>query len=191
VSARTIYYCATSLDGYIATSDDDLDWLTKYQGSYDGPDAQPMEGSYDRFYDEIGALVMGSRTYEWVHDYQGGKDWPYAGKPTWVLTTRGELATFAGDDVDIRFAEGSVRDLYDEMAAAAGDRAIWVVGGGPLASQFAEAGLLDEVRLTLVPVVLGAGRPLFDRALPGGPLQLVSTHPFGTGMIEARYEIRR
>ena len=75
------------------------------------------------------------------------------------------------------------------MIAAAGDRDLWVVGGGNVASQFADAGLLDEVLVTVVPVVLGEGKPLFDRRLPGGPIQLTGTRAFSTGMVELRYAI--
>jgi dihydrofolate reductase len=81
--------------------------------------------------------------------------------------------------------------LYDQMIAAAGERNLWIVGGGNVASQFADEGLLDEVLVTVVPVVLGAGKPLFDRRLPGGPMQLMGTRAFRTGMVELRYEIRR
>ena len=77
------------------------------------------------------------------------------------------------------------------MIAAAGERDLWVVGGGNVASQFADRGLLDEVLVTVVPVVLGKGKPLFDRRVPGGPMQLAGTRTFDTGMVELRYEIVR
>ena len=77
------------------------------------------------------------------------------------------------------------------MVAAAGERNLWVVGGGNVASQFADAGLLDELLVTVVPVVLGDGKPLFDRRLPGGPMQLTGTRTFDSGMVELRYEIGR
>ena len=80
---KTQYYCAASLDGFIAESDDTLNWLTKYEGSFDGEGAEPMKGSYDRFYEGVGALVMGSATYQFVLDEVS--KWPYEGKPTWVL----------------------------------------------------------------------------------------------------------
>ena len=185
---RTQYYCAGSLDGYIAEADDTLDWLTGYQGSFGGADVEPMEASYDAFYEGVGALVMGAATYEFVLGEL--TDWPYAGKPTWVLTSR-DLPAPEGEDVDVRIGAVTVSDAYDEMIAAAGGRNLWVVGGGNVASQFADAGLLDEVILTVVPVVLGAGKPLFDRRLPGGPLQLTGTRAFDSGMVELRYEIRR
>jgi dihydrofolate reductase len=184
----TIYYCAVSLDGFIAESDDDLRWLTEYDGSFDGPGAQPMKGSYDSFYEDIGALVMGSVTYEWI--LREVTEWPYAGKPTWILTSRA-LPVPEGEDVDVRFADGDVGDLSGEMLAACGGRRLWVVGGGNVASQFVDRGLLDEAILTVVPVVLGKGKPLFDRRLPGGPMQLLGTRAFDTGMVELRYAIDR
>lgn len=82
---RAEYYCAASLDGFIAEADDTLEWLTGYQGSYDGPDAEPMKGSYDRYYETVGALVMGSKTYEFIIDHMGEEgSWSYPAKPTWV-----------------------------------------------------------------------------------------------------------
>ena len=185
---RTQYYCATLLDGYIAEADDTLDWLTKYEGSFEGDDAEPIKGSYERFYEGVGALVMGSATYEFVLRELG--EWPYKGKPTWVLTSR-DLPGPEGDGVDVRIGSAKVVDIYDEMIGAAGDRDLWVVGGGNVASQFADEGLLDEVLLTVVPVVLGGGKPLFDRRVPGGPIQLTGTRRFDSGMVELRYEIRR
>jgi dihydrofolate reductase len=93
--------------------------------------------------------------------------------------------------VDVRIVDARVPDLHPEMLAAAGAGNLWVVGGGNVASQFADEGLLDEVLVTVVPVVLGAGKPLFDRRLPAGPMQLTGTRTFDTGMVELRYEIRR
>jgi dihydrofolate reductase len=189
--AKTQYYCAASLDGFIAESDDTLDWLLKYEGSFEGDDAEPgpmSGGSYDRFYEGVGALVSGSTTYEFVLEHL--EEWPYGGKPTWVLTTR-DLPAPEGDDVDVRFADAKVRDLHDEMIAAAGQRNLWVIGGGNVASQFADEGLLDEVLVTVVPVVLAEGKPLFDRRLPGGPIQLTGTTTFDSGMVELRYEITK
>ena len=189
---RTQYYCAASLDGYIAESDDTLEWLMKYDGKFEGDAAQPMKGSYDRWYEGIGAIVMGSATYQFILDHMaaGGGEWAYKGKPAWVLTSR-DLPPPPGEEVDVRFANAAVRDLYDEMIAASGERDLWVMGGGNVASQFADEGLLDEVLVTVVPVVLGEGKPLFDRRLPGGPMQLAGTRAFDTGMVELRYEIRR
>ena len=189
--ATTVYYCASSLDGYIAESDDTLAWLMQYEGSFDSDEAEPIEGAYERYYDGVGSLIMGSATYEFVlGELADGGEWPYKGKPTWVLTSR-DLPEPEGEEVDVRIGGARVADLYDELVAAAGERNVWIVGGGNVASQFADEGLLDEVLVTVVPVVLGEGKPLFDRRLPGGPMRLMGTHSFDNGMVELRYEIGR
>ena len=187
----TQYYCAASLDGYIADVDDGLDWLTGYQGSFEHDAAEPGPmsdgGSYEDFYAGVGAVVSGSATYEFVLEHATG-EWPYAGRPYWVLSSR-DLPLPADDAADVRIVSASVADLHDEMMGAAGERNLWVVGGGNVASQFADAGLLDEVLLTVVPVVLGSGKPLFDRPLPGGPLQLTGSRLYDNGMVELRYRL--
>ncbi len=193
--SKTQYYCAASLDGYIAESDDTLAWLFNYEGSHqgDGVEPGPMTegGSYERFYEGVGALISGAITYEFVLGHLAeGSEWPYGGKPYWVLSSR-DLPVPEGEGVDVRIENAKVTDLRDQMISAAGDRNLWVVGGGNVASQFADAGLLDEVLVTVVPVVLGAGKPLFDNRLPGGPMELLGTRVFDTGMVELRYRVRR
>ncbi|GAA4810061.1 dihydrofolate reductase family protein [Nocardioides caeni] len=174
---RTVYYTATTLDGFLADPDDSLAWLMRQDLDEEGPQ------NYGAFIAGIGALVMGSTTYEWVLDHLGatGEAWSYA-QPTWVMTTR-ELAVPEG--ADVRFARGDVRDLQAELAAAAGDLDVWVVGGGDLAGQYADAGLLDEVIVSIAPVVLGAGRPLLPRRLD---LRLEETSRNGA-FVTARYSI--
>lgn len=181
------YYCAMSLDGFIAESDDRLDWLRKYEGTYDAVEAGDG-GGYERFYEQVGALVMGSVTYEWILGEL--QDWPYPGKPAWVLTSQ-DLPLPEGEDIDVRIVGAPVSELFDEMLATAGERDLWVVGGGNVASQFADHGLIDQVEVTVVPVVLGSGKPLFDRRLPGRPMQLLGIRATPTGMVELRYEVVR
>jgi dihydrofolate reductase len=195
--ARTVYYCASSLDGYIAEADDSLDWLLGYEGTFEHEAAEPGPmsegGGYERFYESVRALVSGSATYEWIIDHldvSGGGQWPYRGKPCWVLSSR-QLRRPEGEGVDVRIADASVGELYEEMAAAAGDGVLWVVGGGGVASQFADEGRLDEVHVTVVPVVLSVGKRLFERRFPSGSMQLTGTRAFKNGMVELRYEIRR
>jgi dihydrofolate reductase len=193
--SKTQYYCAASLDGYIAEADDSLDWLLTYEGSFEGDAAEsgPRSegGAYARFYEGVGALISGATTYEFVLDHLGeDSDWPYTGKPYWVLSSR-DLPVPKGEEIDVRVVDAKVADLYEEMITAAGERNLWIVGGGNVASQFAEESLLDEVLVTVVPVVLGGGKPLFDNRLPGGPMQLIGTRAFDSGMVELRYEIRR
>ncbi|MBN1529510.1 MAG: dihydrofolate reductase [Thermoleophilaceae bacterium] len=181
--AATRYYLAQSLDGYLAEVDGGIDWLEDYEGEAElaGPDL--IDGSYDEFIAGIGALAMGSATYEFV---LGVGRWPYAGLPTWVFTSR-RLPTMQG--ADIRFANGPVAPHHAHMTAAAGDRDVWLVGGGDLAWQFAADGLIDELILTVVPVVLGSGLPTFAGRLTD-PLVLTGVRPFRSGMVELRYRFQ-
>ncbi len=152
----TQYFTATSLDGFIADPEHSLSWLLSRDVDPDGP------MSYHQFIESVGAIVMGSTTYRWVleHDPSAADSWPYD-KPCWVFTHR-DLPHSSGD---IRFVQGSVGPVHREMVAAAGERNVWVVGGGDLAGQFADAGLLDEVWVQYAPVTLGAGAPLLPRRL--------------------------
>jgi len=185
--ARTVYYAAMSLDGYIAEPEEKLGWLMNFDGpgsATAGGDSSPVAESYPEFMRGIGSLVMGSKTYEFVLN-EGG--WSYGEMPTWVYTRR-ELPSIEG--ASLRFAAGDVAELHPEVLAAAGDKDLWLIGGGDLASQYVAAGLLDLVRVTVVPVVLGSGLPLFAEPMPA-PMKLLGTTPFDNGMIELSYEIVR
>lgn len=182
---KTQYYTATSLDGFIATEDDSLDWLF--------PLGDLNDTSYPAFIAEVGALAMGSTTYEWMLRHADhvsestGSQWPYT-QPTWIFTSR-ELRPIPG--VDLRYVRGDVRPVHEQMRAAAGDKNLWIVGGGDLAGQFFDAGLLDELLVQVGSVTLGKGKPLFPRRLTSPPLRLVSVHQVGPGFAELRYEVPR
>ncbi|MCI1746876.1 MAG: dihydrofolate reductase family protein [Acidipropionibacterium sp.] len=148
----THFYTASSLDGFIATDDHSLEWLFAQDFDADGPMAYPV------FIQRIGALVMGSSTFEWLLRNQDS--WEYA-QPAWVFTHR-DLPI--PDGADVRFVQGAPAEIIDDIAASAGGKDIWVMGGGDLAGQFAEAGLLDEIWVQFAPVMLGSGQPLFTRA---------------------------
>lgn len=182
---RTQYYTASSLDGFIATEDDSLDWLF--------PLGDVNDTSYPQFIREVGALAMGSSTYEWMlrHVVRPGSDqpgaWPYA-QPTWIFSSRA-LPGIPG--ADLRFARGDVRPVHAQMREAAGGRNVWIVGGGELVGQFHDAGLLDDVIVQVGSVTLGGGKPLLPRRITQPALKLVSVQRFGEGFAELRYEVRR
>ncbi len=150
----THYFTASSLDGFIATPEHSLDWLLKQDVDAEGPMA------YQLFEKTIGALAMGASTYEWVLAHEKGT-WGYQ-QPTWVFTHR-ELPILAGASVVL--TQASTDEVHAEMTAAAGGKDLWIVGGGDLAGQFADAGLLDEVWVQFAPVTLGSGAPLLPRTL--------------------------
>jgi dihydrofolate reductase len=159
--AVTQYFTATSLDGYIADPNNSLDWLFSRNREPDGP------LNYSEFISQVGAMTMGATTYEWLLDHEfRGKDsrewkWPYE-LPCWVFTHR-ELPVVPGAPVE--FAAGDVRPVHARMVEAAESRNRWIVGGGDLVGQFADAGLLDEVIVSIAPVTLGGGAPLLPRRL--------------------------
>ncbi len=180
---RTQYYTASSIDGFIATADHSLEWLFQL--------GDVNETSYPNFIREVGALAMGSSTYEWMlrHVIQPGTEsaapWPYS-QPTWVFTSR-KLPPVAG--ADIRFVSGDVRPVHDQMRVAANGKNIWLVGGGELVGQFYDAGLLDELIVQVGSVTLGTGKPLLPRQIVFPPLRLISVQQFGPGFAELRYEV--
>jgi dihydrofolate reductase len=182
---KTQYYTASSLDGFIADPNDSLDWLF--------PLGDIAETSYPNFIRDVGALAMGSHTYEWMlrHLVSPAADrpqpWPYE-QPTWVFTSR-ELPLVAG--ADIRFASGDVRPIHRTMVEAAGGKNVWIVGGGDLAGQFYDLGLLDEIFVQIGSVTLGAGKQLLPRKIASPPLRLVSVRAVGTGFAELHYEVPR
>ena len=182
---KTQYFTATSLDGFIATEDDSLDWLF--------PLGNLNESSYPGFIAEVGALAMGSATYEWMVRNsekvaaEAGTVWPYT-QPAWIFSSR-TLPAIEG--ANINFVRGDVRQVHSEMRAAAGDKNIWIVGGGDLAGQFYDAGLLDELIIQIGSATLGKGKQLFPRRVLSPGLHLVSVRQMGSGMAELCYEVRK
>lgn len=182
---KTQYFTATSLDGFIATEDDSLEWLF--------PLGNLNESSYPAFIAEVGALAMGASTYEWMVRHaetvsaETGSAWPYT-QPCWVFTHR-QLPAIEG--ADIRFVQGDVQQAHADMHAAADGKNIWIVGGGDLAGQFHDAGLLDELIIQLGSVTLGNGKPLFPRRVLSPVLRLMSVRTIGTSMAELRYEVSK
>lgn len=182
---KTQYFAATSLDGFIATENDSLDWLF--------PLGDLNSSSYPAFIADVGALAMGSSTYEWMVRNaeklasEAGSAWPYT-QPAWIFSSR-RLPIIEG--ANIRFVNGDVRYAHDEMRAAAGTKNIWIVGGGDLAGQFYDAGLLDELIIQVGSATLGKGKPLFPRRVLSPALRLMSVHQLGTGMAELRYEVHK
>jgi dihydrofolate reductase len=180
---KTQYYTASSLDGFIADANHSLEWLF--------PLGDVEQTSYPIFIREVGALAMGSHTYEWMLRHLVGpqaarpQPWPYK-QPTWVFTSR-TLPPVPGEDV--RFVQGDVRPVHEAMVAAAGGKNVWIVGGGDLAGQFYDHGLLDELFVQIGSVTLGTGKPLLPRTITSPPLRLVSVSAVGTGFAELHYEV--
>lgn len=172
-------YIATSVDGYVASSDGGVEWLESFEDSYEYGVAG---GSYEAFFETVDALVMGSTTYEQV---LGFGEWPYGDRPTYVTsgrdlsTPRDTIAVYDGDLAAL---------VADEFEPRYGH--VWLVGGAALAQDFLAQGLVDELRLSLVPVLLGDGIRLFDGDGTAASLHLVDETAYDDGIVEVRYAVR-
>ena len=180
--AKTQYYTATSVDGYIADADNSLDWL--FEVPRNG--GSGAEG-FGEFFAGVGAMAMGATTYEWVLAHERLDERPekwrewYGATPTWVFTHR----RLPVADGDIRFVQGDVAPVHAEMVDAAQGRNLWIVGGGELVGAFADRGLLDEILLGVQPVFLGAGAPLLPRRLTSPRVRLESARQDGQQVLLA------
>jgi dihydrofolate reductase len=184
--ARCVYYLAISLDGYLAEADGTLDWLTKYKPPEELDPPPGMPKSYDDFMAGVGAIAMGGRTYRQVF-HEWGEPWPYGDIPSWVFTTRDEEPL---EGATIEFTDLPVTEVYPAIAEAAGERDVWMMGGRGLADQFVAAGLLDEMIITVVPVVLGDGIPFVGHRIDQ-PMLLLGSEAQPSGMVELRYRLAR
>ena len=170
---KTIYYVSSSIDGFVAGVDDSLGWLYEIH---------PGDRDVSQFIAEVGAVAMGAATYECVLRDSELLEHPerwreaHSDRPVWVFTHR-ELPKVQG--ADITFVSGDIRPVHQAMVRAAHGKNIWIAGGGALATAFAEAGLLDQVFLGVVPVMLADGKPLFNGRLSSGQLRLSNVEQRG------------
>ncbi|MGN0063670.1 MAG: dihydrofolate reductase family protein [Nocardioides sp.] len=169
----TIYYTGCTLDGFIASPEHSLDWLTSRDIDQDGPMA------FTGFEQQLGACVMGANTWQWLLDH----DESWGGTPAWVVTHR----DFAPVEGPVTFTDASVVDVHAAMTEQAGGKDLWVVGGGGLAGQFHAAGLLDEVWLQYAPVTLGDGHPVLPAHVELELLEVARNRDFMCG----RYAVVR
>lgn len=177
VVPKTQLYIAQSLDGCIADAEGGVDWLDPFHSEHE-------DYGYSAFFSEVGALAMGANTYRRMLDWQS---WPYGDRPAWVFTHE-RLPVLP--DADVRFTDEDPEVAIGELKAAAGDRNVWLVGGGDLLAQFIDGRLLDEMLLFIVPVMLGRGTRLFRDSRPADAM-LTATTAYDSGLVELRYRFPR
>jgi len=183
--SRVTIHMAASLDGFIARKDGRVDWLETSDEFAGGDTLDP--GFVEAFLNTIDCYVMGSRTYETALSFEAkGFGWSYGDKPTFVLTsrdlprTRDTVKFFAGDLV--QFVNGRLRPEF---------RTIWFVGGGVVSGECLRLGLADEVRYSILPVLIGDGIPFFEKIDKDVLLHLAEVKAYKSGMVGLRYEVRR
>jgi dihydrofolate reductase len=182
--SRVTIHMAASLDGFIARRDGRVDWLETSDEFAGGDTLEP--GFVEAFLKTIDCYVMGSRTYETALRFESqGFGWAYGDKPTFVLTrrdlprTRDTVELHSGDLA--RFVNGSLRPRF---------RSIWFVGGGVVSGECLRLGLADEVRYSILPILIGDGIPFFEKLDRDIALHLAEAKAYKNGMVELRYEVR-
>jgi dihydrofolate reductase len=182
--SRVTIHMVASLDGFIARRDGRVDWLETADEFAGGDTLAP--GVVEAFLATIDCYVMGSRTYETAASFEAqGFGWPYGDKPTFVLTRRElprsrETVTFHSGDL-AQLVNGRLRPAF---------HTIWFVGGGVVAGECLRLGLADEMRYSIVPVLIGEGIPFFEKLDRDIALHLAEVKAYVSGMVELRYEVR-
>jgi dihydrofolate reductase len=183
-TSRVTIHMAASLDGYIARNDGRVDWMETSDQYAGGATLEP--GYVEAFLKTIDCYVMGSRTYETALNFEEkGFGWAYGDTPTFVLTSR----TLPRTRPSVQFHDGDLGALMARLRAEFGS--IWVVGGGAVCGECVRLGLADELRYSILPVLIGDGVSFFDRLDADVPLHLVELKGYKSGMVELRYEVRR
>jgi dihydrofolate reductase len=182
--SRITIHMAASLDGFIARKDGRVDWMDT-SDTFEGGDTMTPE-FVSEFLKTIDCYVMGSRTYETALKFEAdGHGWSYGDKPTFVLTSR--KLRKARDTVE--FYSGELARLVNERLKP-NFRSIWFVGGGALSGECLRLGLADEVRYSIMPILIGDGIPFFDALDKDVALHLVEVKGYQSGMVALRYEVR-
>jgi len=181
---RVTIHMVASLDGFIARKDGRVDWLETSDEFAGGETMDP--GFVEAFLETIDCYVMGSRTYETALSFEAkGFGWSYGDKPTFVLTRR-ELPRTRHT---IEFYSGDLAHLVNERLRPR-FRTIWFVGGGAVSSECLRFGLADEVRYSILPILIGDGIPFFEKLGSDIALHLAEVKAYVSGMVELRYEVR-
>jgi dihydrofolate reductase len=182
--SRVTIHMAASLDGFIARKDGRVDWL-ETSDEFAGGEAMAPE-FVDALLRSIDCYVMGSRTYETALAFEsGGSGWAYGDKPVVVLTSR-ELPRIRDT---VEFYTGDLAHLVN-MRLRPTFRSIWFVGGAVVSGECLRLGLADEVRYSVLPILIGDGIPFFDRLDRDVALHLTDVKTYESGMVGLRYEVR-
>ena len=176
---------AASLDGFIARKDGGVDWLETSDEFIGGDSLDP--GDVEAFLKTIDCYVMGSRTYEAALNFETqGLGWAYGDKPTFVLTSRNLPRTRE----TVEFYSGDLSQFVNERLRPAFS-SIWVVGGGAVAGECLRRGLADEIRYSILPILIGDGIPFFEKLGRDVTLHLAEIKAYKSGIVELCYDVRK
>lgn len=183
--SKVTIHMVASLDGFIARRDGSVDWMETADEFQGGDTMEP--GFVEEFLKTIDCYVMGSRTYETALGFEAkGFGWAYGDKPTFVLTTRDLPRTRE----TVKFCSGDLTQLVDEQLRPTFG-SIWFVGGGVLSGECLRLSLADEVRYSVLPILIGDGISFFEKLRRDVALHLAAVKAYKSGMVELRYEIKK
>jgi dihydrofolate reductase len=177
VSRTVVYFVACSLDGFIADAEGGVGWLEPFQ-------AGDTDYGYADFLAEVGDVVMGRRTYERLLGF--GVRYPYADKAGWVLSSD---RTLERADESVTVTDEPAEGLVARLKYSDAEGSVWLVGGGALAGSLFDAGLIDEMRVFVMPSTLGEGIRMLGRPRGSRRLELVRVHEWTGGVVELRYVV--
>lgn len=181
--SRVTIHMAASLDGFIARKDGRVDWIQTSDRFADGKSLDPAEIA--AFLETIDCYVMGSRTYETALDFESnGFGWSYGTKPVFVLTHRDLPKTQKA----VEFYSGDLAQFVNDRLRPA-YRSIWFVGGGAVCGECLRLGLADEIRYSILPILIGEGVQFFEKLGRDVPLHLMEIKAYQNGIVELRYEV--
>ena len=171
-----ILYIATSLDGFIARKDGSVDWLSPYEKGQE-------DYGYNEFFKKIGTVIMGNATYKQVLTFG---DFPYRGKDCFVFTRNKDKHK----DENVTFVSESAKDFISQLNSG-DNKNIWLVGGASIVDEFLKSDLIDEFIITIIPILLGDGIPLFKGGSNEKKLKLIDAKTFDSGLVQLRYKRKR
>ena len=184
LDSRVTIHMAASLDGFIARKDGSVDWMETSDEFIGGDSLDPSQ--VEAFLKTIDCYVMGSRTYETALNFEAkGLGWSYGNKPTFVLTSRNlprirDTVEFYSGDLS-RFVNEQLRPAFGS---------IWFVGGGYVSGECLRRGLADEIRYSILPILIGEGIPFFEKLGGDVILHLAEVKAYNSGIVDLRYDVR-
>ncbi|MFZ3384709.1 MAG: dihydrofolate reductase family protein [Candidatus Methanoperedens sp.] len=171
---KIILYIATSLDGFIARKDGSIDWLSPYENGQE-------DYGYKDFLKTVGIVIMGNTTYKQVLTFG---EFPYRGKDCFVFTRNKENRK----DENVTFVSKNAKDFVSQLSES---KNIWLVGGASIIDEFLKFDLIDEFIITIIPILLGEGIPLFNGRSNETKLKLIDVKKFDPGLVQLYYKRKR
>lgn len=174
---KTILYIATSLDGYVAGPNDEIEWLNRYSN---------VDFGLKEFLSMIGAIIMGRRSYDMGVELKWFSQFNY-GAPIFVISHDKPLSI--NKDAEFIFVTNGIETAHRQSKLKAGDKNVWIFGGANIAQQYLKLGLIDEISIGITPTLLGSGKRLFENIGKHIELTLTKTKQYDEGLTELNYRI--